>query len=456
MPSTAVSARAARGTAVSRSPSRSACRRASPSAPTACATGCARRTAAPARSGTAPPPRRTWAPRPGHGSRSPIRSRASCHSETRSGSPRNRSRRCTRSQTHSTCGAKACGGRSSAPVPCSRPSNGARSPSRSSLRRLRRGRMRPTADLPHDPRLPGLMAIRDLGLARAIPALGLKEGGGGGGGGVELVLCGYHPGARATLDARVGQRRFAVKTFADDPAPEAALYQALGAAGLAGDSGARVPPLLAWEHDLRVLVIGWLEGPTTHQLIKQGQGRRAGGLAAQWVRRTASLPVKLGLPFGAAGMMHETRAWIGTLGTADLSVGAAARALAEALARTEPQDDGAVGLVHGTLYARHILDAGDGPGVIDWHRFGQGPAELDAGMFLATLSRLRLLHPVHAGEALLAEQAFLEGTRGLLDEGALAWHRAAALLQLTERLPDGRGDWRARAHALLAEAALLT
>src|SRR5438067_9776736 len=94
-------------------------------------------------------------------------------------------------------------------------------------------RMRPTAALPDDPRLPGLMAIRDSGLARAIPALGLEQGGGG----VELVLCGYHPGARATLDARVGQRRFAVKTFADDPTPEAALYQALGAAGLAGEIG---------------------------------------------------------------------------------------------------------------------------------------------------------------------------------------------------------------------------
>src|SRR3989442_8373393 len=74
-------------------------------------------------------------------------------------------------------------------------------------------------------------------------------------------------------------------------------------------------------------------------------------------------------------------------------------------------------------------------------------------MFLATLSRLRLLHPAHAGEALLAEQAFLEGTRGLLDERALAWHRAAALLQLTERLPTAaRGDWRARAPPLLGEA----
>ena len=38
----------------------------------------------------------------------------------------------------------------------------------------------------------------------------------------------------------------------------------------------------------------------------------------------------------------------------------------------------------------------------------------------------------------------------------MAWHRAAALLQLTERLPTAaRGDWRARAHALLGEAARL-
>src|SRR5256714_6544483 len=231
--------------------------------------------------------------------------------------------------------------------------------------------MTPTAPLPDDPRLPGLMAIRERGLARAIPALGLEQGGDG----VPLELCGYHPGARATLEARVGPRRFAVKTFADDPAPEAALYQALGAAGLAGDSGARVPPLLAWDHDLRVLVIGWLEGPTAHELVKQGQGRRAGELAAQWVQRTASLPVKLGLPFGAAGMMHETRAWIGTLGTADLSVGAAAPALAEALARTEPRDDGRVGLVHGALYAPPILVLGGGPRAVGRHRLVQGPRE---------------------------------------------------------------------------------
>src|SRR2546430_15700982 len=101
--------------------------------------------------------------------------------------------------------------------------------------------MNPTATRPDDPRLPGLVAIRDRGLARAIPALGLEQGGEG----VALELCGYHPGVRATLDARVWRRRFSVKAFADDPAPVAVQYQALGASELACGPVACVPPHLA-------------------------------------------------------------------------------------------------------------------------------------------------------------------------------------------------------------------
>ncbi|HLB82837.1 MAG TPA: hypothetical protein VJJ54_07085, partial [Gemmatimonadales bacterium] len=124
--------------------------------------------------------------------------------------------------------------------------------------------MRAQADFPDDPALPGLAAIRAVGLARAIPALGLADEP------VELVLRGHTPGSRATFEARAGSRRFAVKAYASDPAPEAALYGALHAAGLAGQSGIRVPPLLAWERGLRVLVIGWLEGPTANELVKGG------------------------------------------------------------------------------------------------------------------------------------------------------------------------------------------
>src|SRR5438094_602956 len=138
--------------------------------------------------------------------------------------------------------------------------------------------MKPTTELPADPALPGIEAIRGLGLARAIPQLELEAGAG------EIRLVGYTPGARATLEAQVGPRHLAIKLYAYDPAPEAELYEALARAGLAGDAGPRVPPLLARQHDLQILVIGWLEGPTLHELVKLGKGARGAGVP-DWDRR---------------------------------------------------------------------------------------------------------------------------------------------------------------------------
>src|SRR5438105_3388304 len=132
---------------------------------------------------------------------------------------------------------------------------------------------------PNDPSLPALGVIRAVGLARAIPSLGLPDDP------IELILRSYKPAARATFEARAGDRRFAVKAYASDAIPEAELYGAFHGAGLAGDSGPRVPPLLAFERSLHVMVIGWLEGPTASELVKRGEGRRAGELAASWVRR---------------------------------------------------------------------------------------------------------------------------------------------------------------------------
>ena len=311
--------------------------------------------------------------------------------------------------------------------------------------------MKATLTLPDDPALPALAAIRTAGLAKLCPSLGLDDRP------VELLLCGYSPGQRATLEAQAGDRRVAVKVYADDPALEGALYRALADAGLGGDSGARVPALLAWERDLRVLVIGWLEGPTAHQLVKDWRGARAGELAARWLQRVASLPIKLGPRLGAVQMLEKADDWVVTVTAADAALGTAAAALAGRLALTQPKEQ-APHLVHGTLYARHVLDLGDGPGVIDWQRFGQGPVELDAGMFLATVARLGLYHEKLAGEVALAEEAFLAGTRGLFDERAVAWHRAAALLHLAARRarhPERHrsGGWLELVHALLGEAA---
>ena len=151
-------------------------------------------------------------------------------------------------------------------------------------------------------------------------------------------------------------------------------------------------------------------------------------------------------------MLHRARKWVAALGTADPRLGTTATELIGMLERTQPVE-GDPRLIHGTLYSRHILDLGEGPGVIDWQRFSQGPLELDAGMFLATIWRLGLVHESQTDEAARAAQAFRSGIAGLVDECALAWHRAAALLRLTEKYVARRqGDRQARAHALLNEA----
>src|SRR6266545_2044856 len=240
----------------------------------------------------------------------------------------------------------------------------------------------------------------------------------------------------------------------DDPAA-AGLAPSGPGTGLVDNSGVRVPPLVAWERELRVLVTGWLEGRPANRLIKEGQGERAGELCARWLQRAASLPVKIGQPLGSGRILYRAGEWVARLRGADPGLGKAASALARVLASTQPTSH-TPHLVHGTFYARHVLDLGDGPGVIDWQRFGHGPLELDAGMFLSTVWRSGRRNEEVAAQAARAEQAFLAGTRGLLDDRALAWYRAAALLRLGGKVhvDDPReAPSLARAQALLVEAA---
>jgi hypothetical protein len=304
-------------------------------------------------------------------------------------------------------------------------------------------------ELPNDPALPGLVAIRAAGLAGAIPALGLDHGP------VQLQLHRYHPGRRAALEARAGQRHFAIKLYAEDPWPEVETHEALAAAGLAGDAGVRVPPLLAWDRALQVMVIGWLDGPSVAQLIQAGQGKRAGTVAASWFRHAASLTMKLGSSSGAARMLKRTRKWAAAVAEAEPALQPAANEVADMLERTQPVE-GAPRLVHGGLYADHVLDLGDGPGVIDWGRCGQGPLELDAGVIIATMWRLGFRDGAPVEEAGRAEEALLEGTAGLLDPGAINWYRAAMLLRFAKKADPRTGEWPDGArHALLDEAASL-
>jgi len=303
--------------------------------------------------------------------------------------------------------------------------------------------------LPEDAALPALAAIRSRGLAGAMPTLGLGDFS------VQLLMRRYHLGRRAAIEARAGPHHFALKLSAEDPSAEAAVHEALAAAGLAGDAGIRVPRLIALDRRLCLMVIGWLDGPSATQLIKSGQGERAGELAALWFQRTASLEVSIGPPLGAASRLERARKRVADLVAADPALETAATTAFTMLARTQPEKR-APRLVNGGLYADHVIDVGDGPGVIDWGRFAQGPAELDAGIFLATTWRVGFRDESAASEAARAEQAFLAGTAGLLDQRARAWHQAAELLRYAKKVNVRSGTWPAGARlTLLREAARL-
>src|SRR5213596_306193 len=308
--------------------------------------------------------------------------------------------------------------------------------------------MESTGRLPEDPALPALEAIRIKGLARAIPGLELDNDP------VELRLCNYVAGSRATFEARVGDRRFAVKAYAEDPAPEAQLYRRLSRMGLGGDFGARVPKLITTSRELKVLVMSWLEGRPLSHLIRRGLGERAGQLAASWLWHASRRRIRIGPPCGPGRMLYQAGVSAGVLGASDRLLGADAKAATKKLVRMQPGEKPRQ-LVHGTLYARHILDLGDGPGVIDWQQFGQGPVEVDAGMFLATISRLAFRHSDAAGAAARAEETFVSSKPGLVDPLALDWYRAAGLLHLAASgLKTGLTRFvPPEAHALVAEAA---
>src|SRR5438309_10176186 len=78
-----------------------------------------------------------------------------------------------------------------------------------------------TLTLPGDPALPGLEPIREYGLAETLPELDLGDLA------VELRLCNYVEGSRATFEVRADGRPFAIKRYADDPTLDANVYQKL-------------------------------------------------------------------------------------------------------------------------------------------------------------------------------------------------------------------------------------
>ncbi|HET7251778.1 MAG TPA: phosphotransferase [Gemmatimonadales bacterium] len=303
---------------------------------------------------------------------------------------------------------------------------------------------RTSTELPDDEAIPAFRAIKTTGVREALQFLNLDAGA------LEVTLRGYAPGKRATLEVRSGGYRIAVKAYNEPPDDEAQLYTALAG----GSGGVRVPRLIGYDRALSVLALEWLEGATLQALIKQGQGRRAGELAAMWPRLVAALDVRFGTHHGVNELTAKTHKYADRMGAADASLGTTASGIVRRLESTQPAE-GPTRLVHGSLYDRHMLDMGTGPGLIDWDCFGQGAAELDAAVFLSVIWRSGLRHE-RRDSSRQAAVAFHECTAGLLDEDALAWHRAATMLRLAHKKVRQRDDDAlVSARSLVEEAARL-
>jgi Phosphotransferase enzyme family len=301
--------------------------------------------------------------------------------------------------------------------------------------------------LPDDPGIPALRALAAEGFGPVLSRAGVS-------GDVETVrLLGHQPG-RCTFEVTCGEGRVALKVYSPARAPALDLCEWLEGEGLASGRAPTVPPVIASSRSLGLLVMGWLEGANGHDLIEGGRATRAGELAATWLRVESGLSVKLGRSYGPDAALQEVERWTRKIGRVDSVLGADASAVMTGL-RAAPPLNPHEGVRHGDFSPEHVLDLGDGPGVIDWDSFRRGALELDAARFLAALSWLAGERSGRVESTAAAAAALRAGLDGLLDERALAWYRAGVLVRLAKKLcretPRPAG-WRERARSLLTEA----
>jgi hypothetical protein len=310
---------------------------------------------------------------------------------------------------------------------------------------------RAPGEFPEDPAIPALAAIREQGVEAVLRAAGVGVAR------AELELAQHHPGLRCTFIAGTGVERLVVKAYPDpaQPAAVAELLEGLGAGGLASGRGPTAPPLVALHPPLALLVTRWIEGRSARDLVVRGEGSRAGELAAAWLRAVSRLELDAGRLFGPERAVKDARKSAATIAVGDAALGRQAVAVVAAMdARWPP--DGHVAVSNGSFRPKHVLDLVEGPAVIDWDGFRRAAVEVDGGMFLAGLVQLAEEQPEAAAPADAAARAFRRRLDGLVQERALVWYEARALLRLAKYDSDPASPrWRARATALVGRARTL-
>jgi Ser/Thr protein kinase RdoA (MazF antagonist) len=299
--------------------------------------------------------------------------------------------------------------------------------------------------VPADAALPALGAMERDGVDATLRALGLPPPFGA------LAVLKHHPGSRCTFALQADGRPLVAKVFRRGKiAEQVELSRALERHGLATGAPPTAPRLVAADEDLRILVFEHLAGPRSTALL--GRGGRAGRLAADWLRRQWAAPIGLGEPYGPEQFLARVERNTVPIAVASPELGERAAELVALLTADPPAAREPV-LVHGSFSAAHVIDLGDGAGVIDWDGFAQGPRELDAAAFLATAARMAAGRRTIAHEAAAAVAAFRGAIAADVDPRALTWYETGARIRNARHVCMHRPpDWAARAATLLTPA----
>lgn len=300
--------------------------------------------------------------------------------------------------------------------------------------------------LPTDPALPALVAAHERGVQAVLADCGVQTDV------LSVRVRRHHPGSRCVREVQSEDRRLAIKAFRRDPADRATLLTRLAAAGLAQPGGPSITVLAGYNGRLACLVLEWLAGESAVELLANGRGARVGDLAARWLAAAETVGPGGLDPYGAAPMLSDLARWCEAITNADPALGQRAVDLIRRL-QDDPPPRGRHGLLHSSFAVNHLLDLGDGPGVLDWDEPRHGPVELDAGAFLASLRRHAGQQPPHAAAAAVAAETLVTAAAPLLEPAAIDWYRRAALVKHAKHACKlHRPGWHRLAADLLGEA----
>jgi aminoglycoside phosphotransferase len=247
------------------------------------------------------------------------------------------------------------------------------------------------------------------------------------------LIAAYAPEKAATaacFDELAGRPVAYAKVFADDAELAASLrahsavFDALGT----GSSTLRVPAVLGWSQEDRMLVVEAVDGRRVDTLRgpEHLEAMRRFGAALATLH---TLPVPLGVdPFPRLEPARQPSA-AELIGRARPDVAATAARLADELVATAPAPAERVCL-HGDVHLKNGLLQSRRIALIDLDQVGTGPAAADLGSAMAGI-RFHALVGDEAARGARLQRALLDGyasLRELPDAGALRWHVAAALL----------------------------